>query len=57
LPVIAICGTLEISRDALLDRGIFDVFEIQDNSKDLEYNMKHAALLLATKTADYFSVK
>lgn len=57
LPVIAICGILEISKDALLDRGIFDVFEIQDNSKDLEYNMKHAALLLATKTADYFSVK
>ena len=57
LPVIAICGTLEISKEALLERGIFDVFEIQDESKDLDYNMKHAALLLATKTADYFNVK
>ncbi|MGB2759554.1 MAG: glycerate kinase [Maribacter stanieri] len=57
LPVIAICGKLDISKHVLKQRGIFDVFEIQDESKDLEYNMKHAAVLLATKTADYFSVK
>ncbi|WP_405412444.1 glycerate kinase [Maribacter sp. Asnod1-A12] len=57
LPVIAICGRLDISKKMLIEKGIFDVFEIQDNSKNLEYNMKHAAMLLATKTADYFSVK
>ncbi|TDT41838.1 glycerate kinase [Maribacter spongiicola] len=57
IPVIAICGMLEISKNQLKEIGVFDVFEIQDNSKDLEYNMKHAAFLLAAKTADYFSVK
>ncbi|WP_300023704.1 glycerate kinase [uncultured Maribacter sp.] len=55
IPVIAICGALEISKDDLKKVGVFDVFDIKDEHKDLEYNMKHAALLLTTKTAEYFS--
>ncbi|WP_036157051.1 glycerate kinase [Maribacter forsetii] len=57
IPVIAICGMLEISKDQLKEIGVFDVFDIQDEYKDLEYNMKHAALLLTAKTAEYFSKK
>jgi len=57
IPVIAICGMLEISKDQLKEIGVFDVFDIQDEHKDLEYNMKHAALLLTAKTAEYFSEK
>ncbi|MEP2239558.1 MAG: glycerate kinase [Maribacter sp.] len=55
IPVIAICGTLEISKKDLKEIGVFDVFDIKDEHKDLEHNMKHAALLLTTKTAEYFS--
>ncbi|TDS12620.1 glycerate kinase [Maribacter caenipelagi] len=57
IPVIAICGVLEISKEKLKEIGVFDVFEIQDERKDFEYNMKHAAVLLTTKTAEYFAKK
>ena len=54
IPVITICGALQISKDALKGKGVFDVLEIQDTSMDLDYNMKNAAQLLSAKTAEYF---
>jgi len=56
IPVFAICGRLEISKDELKQQGIFDVFEIQDSTKDLAYNMRHATTLLTEKTAEYFNL-
>ncbi|WP_430429209.1 glycerate kinase family protein [Maribacter litoralis] len=54
IPVITMCGALQIPKDALKEKGVFDVVEIEDKDKDLEYNMKNAAMLLAAKTAEYF---
>lgn len=55
IPTIAICGSLDIAKDELQKIGVFDVLEIQDKEQDLEYNMKHAAMLLSAKTAEYFA--
>ena len=56
IPVIAVCGKLEIEKEQLKKRGVFDVFEIQDSAKELGYNMKHAASLLTAKTTEYFKL-
>jgi len=54
--VIAICGKLDISKEELIERGVFDVFEIQDPEKSLHYNMQNAGQLLAEKTTEYFRI-
>jgi glycerate kinase len=56
IPVIAVCGKLAIEKEQLKNRGVFDVFEIQDSAKELGYNMKHAASLLTAKTTEYFKL-
>ena len=56
IPVIAVCGKLSIEKEQLKKHGVFDVFEIQDSTKDLTYNMKHAAGLLTAKTTEYFKL-
>ena len=56
IPVIAICGKLGIEKEQLKKQGVFDVFEIQDPTKDLTYNMEHAAGLLTAKTTEYFKL-
>ena len=56
IPVIAVCGKLSIEKEQLKKDGVFDVFEIQDSTKDLTYNMKHAAGLLTAKTTEYFKL-
>ncbi|MGC1514799.1 MAG: glycerate kinase [Maribacter sp.] len=54
LPVIAVCGQLDISKSELLDTGILDVLEIRNPEKSLDFNMKNAAALLTEKTSEYF---
>ncbi len=54
LPVLAVCGKLDVPLEELQTKGVQDVLEIQDTSKDLDYNMKNAAKLLTEKTANYF---
>lgn len=54
IPVLALCGILDISQKELKKSGIFEVLEIQDPSKSLDYNMLHAADLLTQKTTRYF---
>jgi glycerate kinase len=56
IPVIAVCGKLDIEKEQLKKIGVFDVFEIQDSSNDLGYNMNHAAGLLTAKTTEYFKL-
>tara|TARA_R110002051_G_scaffold143507_3_gene216447 strand:+ start:28686 stop:29819 length:1134 start_codon:yes stop_codon:yes gene_type:complete len=56
IPVITICGKLDVEKKELKKLGVFDAIEIQDSSKDLEYNMRYAADLLTAKTAEFFSV-
>ncbi|APQ17015.1 glycerate kinase [Maribacter hydrothermalis] len=56
IPVITICGKMDIQKEELKKLGVFDAYEIQDNSKDLDYNMKYAADLLTLKTAHFFSI-
>ena len=54
IPVLAICGQLDISKEELKKRGVHEVFEIQDTTKSLAFNMQHAAALLTEKTANFF---
>ena len=55
IPVLAICGKLEVTKEKLKQSGVFDVLEIQDPAKSLDFNMQNAAELLTNKTATYFS--
>ena len=54
VPVLAVCGKRDVALEILQKRGVQDVLEIQDAAKDLEYNMRNAAVLLMEKTANYF---
>lgn len=54
IPVLAVCGKLDVPREELKKRGVYEVLEIQDPEKNLDYNMQHAAQLLTQKTAAYF---
>ncbi len=54
IPVLAVCGKLAIPAEELKKRGVYELIEIQDTSKDLDYNMGHAAELLTQKTTDFF---
>ncbi|TVZ15755.1 glycerate kinase [Maribacter sp. MAR_2009_72] len=55
--VIAICGKLDISKNQLMDHGIYDVFEIQNPSKDLAYNLQNAKELLSQKAKEFFLLR
>ena len=46
IPVIAICGQLDIDLNSVKEIGIKHIIEIQDGDKNLTYNMKHAHELL-----------
>lgn len=55
IPVIAICGVLDIDLVRVQKIGIQDVIEIQDSNKPLSYNMKHAYELLTTAVEGFFA--
>lgn len=54
IPVMAVCGKLDVSMDKLEQMGIQVAVEIQDPSKDLEYNMKNAYSLTVKRTVEVF---
>lgn len=54
--VIAICGRLDVPKKLLIEKGVFDVLEIQDPTESLEYNMRNAARLLSHKIATFFRI-
>ncbi len=57
IPVIALCGLLEVSPEVLEDKGVAHVIEVSDKSQSLEYNMKNAASLVEKAIADFFKVR
>ena len=54
LPVLAVCGKLDVPLEEIRNIGVQEVLEIQNTSKNLDYNLKNAAKLLTKKTAEYF---
>lgn len=54
IPVLAICGKLDVAEEELKKRGVYELIEIRDTSKNLDYNMNHAAELVTEKTAQFF---
>ncbi len=54
IPVIAVCGMLDVPIEELRDEGIFDLIEIRDPTKPLSYNMAHARLLMKQAVTAYF---
>ena len=53
-PIVAVCGSLEVSPEELKKAGIHDVIEVGDKDKPLEYNMTHAAELVEKSIYKYF---
>lgn len=54
IPVIGVCGMLDVSLEELKKEGISDVIEIRDPDQSLEFNMRHASSLLKKAVAAYF---
>ncbi|MDX1314176.1 MAG: glycerate kinase [Eudoraea sp.] len=57
IPVIAVCGSLEVEPEVLKEGGLEDVIEVVDRDKPLEYNMSHAADLVEKAVSEYFREK
>lgn len=55
IPVIAICGVMDIDFKRVQEIGIQHVIEIQDSDKPLSYNMKHANELMVAAMEDFFT--
>lgn len=54
IPVLGICGKLDIDKNELSTLGLYDALGISDASKPLEYNMKHALELIENTVYEYF---
>ena len=54
IPVVAVCGRLDMDKTHLLEAGFKDVIEIRDPVQSLSYNMDHAAMLLQNAVKAYF---
>ncbi|HMB61857.1 MAG TPA: glycerate kinase [Eudoraea sp.] len=46
IPVMAVCGSLDMDKAELKKHGIHEVLEVRDPSRSLEYNMENAAELV-----------
>lgn len=54
IPVIAVCGLLDLRKQVLLDMGLEAVLEIGDKTRPLAYNMEHASQLLEAAVRRFF---
>lgn len=54
LPVIAFCGIKELSTKEATALGLEAIVEVADREKPLDYNMKHAAMLLQRAVEEHF---
>ena len=54
IPVLAVCGMNELSDKGVYQLGIKTILEIRDPTKDLQYNMENAAMLLEKAIYNYF---
>ena len=55
IPVLAVCGQLNIDSVKLKEMGIVDVIEIQNKKKPLAYNIKNARKLLENAIGQNFT--
>ncbi len=53
VPVLAICGKLDLQEKDALAHGLVDVLEIRDKDKPTSYSMENAASLTEKKIAEY----
>lgn len=53
IPVVAVCGKLDVNPSSLKAIGITAIIEIQDTTKPLSYNMKNAQDLLVQAIAEF----
>jgi glycerate kinase len=54
VPVLAVCGMLDVDRAVLREEGLYDILEIRDPNQSLQYNMRNASDLLEQATWQYF---
>ncbi|MEH6682115.1 MAG: glycerate kinase [Sediminicola sp.] len=54
IPVIAICGKLEVGTELPRKYGILDVLEIHHSGQSLQYSMENAAILIEKEIYTYF---
>lgn len=54
IPVLAVCGKLDVPLKTLTSSGVQDVIEIGDPNKSLGYNMQNAKDLLQRRVYEYF---
>ncbi|NKI25981.1 glycerate kinase [Arenibacter sp. 6A1] len=54
IPVVAVCGKLDIDPSLLKNKGLTEVLEIMDSNYSVQYSMDNAAKLLTEKIYDYF---
>lgn len=57
IPVIAICGTLELDKELCLAKGLHAVLEVRDPSKSLAFNMENAASLIEKSIVQYMKLR
>ncbi len=55
IPVVAVCGRLELEKKEVLDMGLKEVLEIRDPNKSLAYNMEHASRLTEKAIRRFFA--
>ncbi|NJB70562.1 glycerate kinase [Saonia flava] len=54
IPVLGVCGKLDIDKKELFSLGLHDALEISEASKSLNYNMSHAPELIENAIYMYF---
>ncbi len=54
IPVIAVCGKLDVAADELKKKGLLEVLEIMDTSQPMQYSMDNAAKLIEKTIYNYF---
>ncbi|MFT4832306.1 MAG: glycerate kinase, partial [Psychroserpens sp.] len=54
IPVIAVCGKLDVAEAELKKKGLEAVLEIMDPSQPLQYSMDNAAELIEKTIFNYF---
>lgn len=54
IPVIAVCGKLDVDKAEIESKGLQAVLEVMDVTKPLQYSMDHAAELIEKTIFNYF---
>ncbi len=55
IPVLAVCGQLDIDKENLHSMGIEAALEVREANRSLQYNMEHAGELIEKSIFDYFT--